>query len=972
MNKSLKRFKKEIVSLVLLLLIILSISTYVTYRQVSNSLSKVYLEKLSVLKSALSTHISSYFENKKKIVISLSCAKTVHEAVADFNAAFKSTQLEYTKEYKQPVLIKNINDYLLKVSDKVPNSLKKRDYKEYIPKTKTAQILQSEYVAQNPFWTQERYKLYASSADISYDKIHKKYQKYFFDELKRYDIYDIYLINLDGDIIYSVFKENDFATNLKNGVYSKSSLADTYKNTLENSTFTFTDFKPYEPSFNKPTAFMAAPIYENSKIIAVLAIQLSIDSIDKAMTLDSSQKEVGLGESGEAYLVGSDKYMRSNSRYLSDIHNPLVDELSTTIGVLKINADSVIMALDGKSGEHITNDYRDVKVFSSYAPIKIFDKNWAIITDIDAQEIYGAINESVKSLIRLNFILLLPFLALVWYLFIKFILKPMENHEELLAENILLREKEAESSQAILGEYKKAVDISAIVSKATPKGIITFVNDAFCDISGYTRDELIGKAHNIVRHPDMAKETFEELWNTISRKKVWKGVIKNLKKDGTDYYVNSTIVPIIDENDEIKEFISIRSDITELTKVEKQLINKTTDLVTSLPNRVKLMEDIKAVTKEQKLAIVEIKKFKEVNDFYGIEIGDLLIRNISVILQKIVDKDGIKVYKAGGDEFAILESSELSVNEFTKIITNLIKYFDHNVVVVNNNSFNISINVGLSIGDKNKLFYNSEMALRKAIESSSSFVAYEHSQDVEKEYQENINMTIKIKDAIQNDNIVIYAQPIKANTQNKKEKLECLVRMIDGDKVISPFFFLDIAKKARLYPTITKIVIEKSFEHFRDSESEFSINLNIEDILDKDIVIFLKRKIKEYRIGHRLVLELVESEGIENFEHIDIFIKEMKAFGCKIAIDDFGTGYSNFEYLMKLNADFIKIDGSLIKNIEHDDNSKVVVELIVAFAKRMNIQTIGEFVHNEAVQKIVKEMGIDYSQGYYLGEPKPV
>jgi EAL domain-containing protein (putative c-di-GMP-specific phosphodiesterase class I) len=118
-----------------------------------------------------------------------------------------------------------------------------------------------------------------------------------------------------------------------------------------------------------------------------------------------------------------------------------------------------------------------------------------------------------------------------------------------------------------------------------------------------------------------------------------------------------------------------------------------------------------------------------------------------------------------------------------------------------------------------------------------------------------------------------------------------------------------------------------------------------------------------------VVIELVESEGIENFEHIDKFIKDVKALGCKIAIDDFGTGYSNFEYLMKLNADYIKIDGAFIKNLDTNESSQIVVQLVVDFARRMGIKVIGEFVHNDAVYQKVKEFGIDYSQGYFLGEP---
>lgn len=966
------RYKKEILILIGAVFFVVALSTFITYRQLNDSLNEIYANKLSVLKNSLSTHVKEYFKENEKILLTLSSSYATPEALKDFTAAFDAVEKEYKKEGDTEALKKAKTAYLSKINFSVPNAPAKRELDEYLPKNKSSQTLQELFIAKNPFGTNDKYMLYSSKENLSYDIQHKKYHPYFINELKRYGFYDILLINLNGDIIYSAFKENDFATNLLYGVYKESSLAETYKKALKSDfeSVVFGDFTAYEPSYDKPAAFMATPVFSDGKKIGVIAMQLSISEINRVMTLNESQEEIGLGYSGEAYLVGSDYYMRSNSRFMSTIGNRLVDELSTTVGIIKVDTPSVKRALNGESSYHIKKDYRGITVFSSFAPMDVLDKKWAILVEIDSKEVHESINSTTRVIIFTSIVLTMLFLMLLGYLFLKLILKPMEKNESILAENILLKNNALDSVETLLDEYKRAVDTSSIVSKTTPNGVITYVNDAFCEISGYTREELIGQPHNIVRHPDMSKESFKDMWETILHRRVYKAVIKNRKKDGSAYYVNSTISPILDRDGKIKEFISIRSDITELTNKEKQILEQTTDLVTSLPNRQKMIEDIDDFNHEMKLAIIQIDKFKEVNDFYGVETGDSLLINISLILKKIVAKDKVTIYKVNGDEFAILEFGATTVEEFTKTVSNVIKYFDHNVVVVDDDNFNIAVNVGVAAGKKENLFFNAEMTLRKAIESSKPLLSYKSSN--EKEYHNNISMTTKIKDAIKNDKIVIYAQPIVSNTPNSKEKFECLIRMIDGDKVISPHFFLDIAKKARLYPTLTKIVIEKSFNHFMDSKSEFSINLNIEDILDDNIVLFLKRKIEEYRLGHRLVIELVESEGIENFEHIDGFIKEVKKLGCKIAIDDFGTGYSNFEYLMKLNADFIKIDGSLIKNLDCDENSKVVVELIVAFAKRMNIKTIGEFVHNDAVYQIVKEMGIDYTQGYYLGEPVPL
>ncbi|MCV6625026.1 MAG: EAL domain-containing protein, partial [Cellvibrionaceae bacterium] len=153
----------------------------------------------------------------------------------------------------------------------------------------------------------------------------------------------------------------------------------------------------------------------------------------------------------------------------------------------------------------------------------------------------------------------------------------------------------------------------------------------------------------------------------------------------------------------------------------------------------------------------------------------------------------------------------------------------------------------------------------------------------------------------------------------------------------------------------------------------FSINMSILDAANDETISALEQQLSKYPgLGQRLIIEIVEEEGIENHEQIADFISRLKDWGCKIAIDDFGTGYSNFDYLMKLNVDYIKIDGSIIHNIHEDNNAELVSDLIVKFAKQLNIKTIAEYVHSKEVFEKVKEMGIDYSQGYFIGRPEPM
>ncbi len=443
---------------------------------------------------------------------------------------------------------------------------------------------------------------------------------------------------------------------------------------------------------------------------------------------------------------------------------------------------------------------------------------------------------------------------------IGFIILFMFKRTKKLSFEVHSKDKQISISQSILNDYKNAVDMSAIVSKTNPKGIITYVNEKFCEISGYSKDELIGKSHNIIRHPKSDSKIFKNLWQTILNKKSWKGVIRNKRKDGRDYFVNTTIVPFFNEDGEIIEFMSIRSDITKLIEKERRIQKQTTDMLTKLPNRQKLIEDIK-ISSSLRLAIINIDRFKEINDYYGYDIGDsVLIESAKRVLHLSL-KSSI-VYKLSGDEFAILDNS-VKLNEFEDNLKLIIDSFITTSLIVDENEFNISIAIGTASGEKN-IFLNSEIALENARETNKSFISYNENINIQKRHKDNIEWTKTLKDAIKEDRIVVFAQPIINNKNGKTEKYECLVRLkLRDGKIISPFFFIDTAKRAKLYDKLTKIIIEKSFKYFATKEDiEFSINLTIEDILNPEIVKYLKKSLQKFNIANRVVLEIVESEGI--------------------------------------------------------------------------------------------------------------
>jgi len=527
---------------------------------------------------------------------------------------------------------------------------------------------------------------------------------------------------------------------------------------------------------------------------------------------------------------------------------------------------------------------------------------------------------------------------------------------------------------SLLNSYKIAMDTASIISRTNPKGIITYVNDNFCKISGYKERELIGEHQNIVRHPDMPSSVFQDMWSTIKNKKIWQGIIKNKKKDGSHYIVNTTILPRLDTDGNIIEFIGIRNDITEIDdEINKQKRNH----ITQLRNRVGFLEDIKAFEKPIILNL-DINNFSSLNNFYGSEVGDCILIFIGKILEEIAIKEHAKVYNIQADTYVLVfESENLMIKNYEEFFINIIEYIEKQSIKINQHEFiNITATAGISTyknsDNYDDLLQLASLATKNAKHNSLKILKYEKNMESGQNYVKNMEWITKIKDAIDNDRIVPFFQPIIDNKTGLINKYESLVRLIEKNgKVVSPFFFLDVAKKSHLYQDITKIVIEKSFAMFESKPHlEFSINLSIEDILNKNTVDFIFKKIHNYPHPEKIIFEITEDEEIKNYDAINNFIVNVQKYGVQIAIDDFGTGYSNFEHIIGLDAKFIKIDGSLVKNIDCDPNSRIIVEGIIAFSKKLGRKTIVEFVHKEDIYTITKEIGADYSQGYYLGEPK--
>ncbi len=512
----------------------------------------------------------------------------------------------------------------------------------------------------------------------------------------------------------------------------------------------------------------------------------------------------------------------------------------------------------------------------------------------------------------------------------------------------------------LLKQYQDIADKSSIISKTDTKGKIIYANDNFCKISGYSKDELIGKSHNIVRHPDNPQDLYKAMWDTISEQKTeWSGILKNVNKEGKPYYVKSTIKPIVNHDGDILEYIALRDNISTIMNDKKHLLDQIEDNNLSI------------------LILIQIEDFDMLEKFYTISTVDQIEKTFGYRLLSYLPPQFTfeNVYDLDNGMYALLTDFDSFLNSNINIMSYLEEFANNvknSVLTVDNIEYDINVSISYSYG-KHMLFEDAKSGLEQAIKNN---ILVCHSNDFsiqeQKDAQKNLEIIKMVKIALEDYKIVSFFQPIINNKTKEVEKYESLVRLIDEEgNVLSPLHFLNISKKGTYYKKITHRVLENSFKMLDHVATKLSINLSTLDIEKEETRDKIFELLDKHKNSYnRLVFELLEDENVKDFDVIRDFIRKVKAQGVQIAIDDFGAGYSNFERLLGFEPDILKIDGHIIKNIIDDDYSQNILETIVNFAKKQNILTIAEFVENEEIYNYLCNQGVDYSQGYFFGKPE--
>ncbi|WP_324768307.1 methyl-accepting chemotaxis protein [Pokkaliibacter plantistimulans] len=394
-------------------LIVSIVLSTISLDQGSKALREAAQQKLTAVRDATAQSIENYFKQIDDQVVTFSDNLMVIDAMKALDTAFT----DYNKSLSADELAKrtsSVQQYYEQQFDAKfqgmnegksanPDAILQQTAQQSVP-------LQYLFISNNPAPLGQKDGMDKPAEDNPYSQLHAKYHPVLHEYQQHFGYYDIFLVNPAGDVVYTVFKELDFTTNLKNGPYANTGLGEAFKGAMAlggKDKFYITDFKPYVPSYNAPAAFVSSPIYDGNTLVGVLIFQMPVERINAVMTHNHEWKTTGLGDSGETYLVGPDKLMRSDGRFLIEdksgylnalrslgVASATVDEIDqkeTTIGLQTVDTKGVNEALGGNAGFGIFPDYRHVPVLSAYKPLNLNGLNWVVMSEIDESEAFAPI-----------------------------------------------------------------------------------------------------------------------------------------------------------------------------------------------------------------------------------------------------------------------------------------------------------------------------------------------------------------------------------------------------------------------------------------------------------------------------------------------------------------------------------------------------------------------------------------------------
>lgn len=561
--------------LIAMLLVVSSCSILVTaylgYQTGQANLTDRVFSQLTSVRASKAYQIESYFKTLRHHIQTLSENPSVLLAMQEFDTNFRQLNTAELPPAALPNLTTYYREEFLPRLAKGEQGTPLLEFFE--PKSTAARYLQYRYISSNPNPVSKKHLLDDPKDGSTYSQVHARHHPIFRHIIEKFGYYDLFLINPQGDVVYTVYKETDFTTNLTSGAYNESNLAQLFtrvRQSKERDYARLIDFAAYAPSYGAPAAFIAAPIFSKTEFLGVLAVQLPVDEINNVMTGNQNWETDGLGKSGETYLVGQDYFMRSNSRFLVEDREQYLQTLkslgvsSKTINRIQHYNTSILeqqvatlgvkASLAGKSGLQIIQDYRDIPVLSSYAPLKIDELVWVILSEMDLAEAYAPIYSFERQLLISATILMLLVTVLAMFLAYWFVrpinqliarsrqvalgqldlMPPLETKDEfgelaksfndvvysLRTQTSLVEEKNMENEQLLLSVFPAAI---AKRLKRGEKNIAESVSNVavlFSELTGFSKLSADLTAYEIVSILNDLVSSFDEAAERYGMEKI--------------------------------------------------------------------------------------------------------------------------------------------------------------------------------------------------------------------------------------------------------------------------------------------------------------------------------------------------------------------------------------------------------------------------------------------------------------------
>lgn len=428
------------------------------------------------------------------------------------------------------------------------------------------------------------------------------------------------------------------------------------------------------------------------------------------------------------------------------------------------------------------------------------------------------------------------------------------------------------------------------------------------------------------------------------------------------YRLNENHDKLVSKNELLEEMVEERTQA-----LQKQLYR---DQITGINNRVSLFKALKNANAKA-LCLINIDRFKSFNELYGVDVGNEILQQFADFLQRSAHNHDATCFRIGSDEFVVLIEPELHMSNeaLYNTASSIARACEKQSFYVESvdESMDLTVTIGCA-KYATDLVNRAGRALEIARRQHQKVMIYNEEMDDTSLIITNMFWSKEIKKALRYERFVPVFQPIE--TAHSIKKFELLMRLkLESGEVISPLKFLDVAVKSNQYVLISRYILQKGIQAIAQSSCELSINISYFDIISSGFTQWLEALLKRYELFHRIIIEITENAQLENYFVVYEFCEYFRDKGVRIAVDDFGSGYSNFTHILALQPDYIKIDGSIVKQVDIDESSRTLVKSIITIADELNITTIAEYVHSEMVYNILQTLGVAEFQGYYISQP---